>query len=237
MLLGWLHSHTDAYLEKLTCNVARRALRTSSVKSWLGELEQAGFLKVAWPEAKGTRISVMLLAEPWEKLFAPRRNRRAETGAVSEPKPAREGEQGEDQSRKTPAAPSSPQAKKEKSAKRILAEELVRDWWESRTIKPAGSFIGYVKVIEGLEGKGWAVSQIRQALREVPACTHAALDMWLSKQGKDTCGPAEAKHRHAGKIAYDGANNRVQFQDDGTTVIIATAEEVAAETTPEWTLS
>lgn len=232
MLLGWLHSHTDAYLEKLTCNVARRALRTSSIKSWLEELEKAGFVKVYWPASKGDRITVALLAEPWENLFGPRRNRRAETGSPTAPKPAREGEQGEDHSSIPSATPSSPRGpKKELSPKRRLAQELIREWWDAREIKPAGSFIGYIKVIEGLEGKGWSVSQIRQALREVPTCTHAALDLWLARQGKDTCsGPLVLpKHRDAGKVVYDGANNRFEIQDDGTRVLLATADEVNAE--------
>lgn len=40
---------------------------------------------------------------------------------------------------------------------------------------------------------------------------------------------AHAGHRHAGRIMYDGANNRVEIQDDGSHKIIATSEEVTAE--------
>lgn len=40
---------------------------------------------------------------------------------------------------------------------------------------------------------------------------------------------AEGKHKDAGRVMYDGANNRIQIQDDGSHKIIASAAQVNAE--------
>lgn len=162
VLLGWLHSHTDQYLEGVTCNVARRALRTSQVVPWLKELQAAGFLLIYPPEAKGERTSYVLLSEPWEQLFGPRRNRRADIGAVGAPGSAREGDHLEDQEKKT----SSPTASAEH-------EEMFERFWKSYpkdrgTKKPAkAAFLRALR--RGHE------EQVRSGLKA-----------WLVKWGGDT---------------------------------------------------
>lgn len=236
MLLGWLHSHTDAYLEKLTCNVARRALRTSSIKSWLEELEKAGFVKVYWPASKGDRITVALLAEPWENLFGPRRNRRAETGSPTAPKPAREGEQGEDQEKNNPCPPSAD----------VSVDERFAKFWEHypRKVGKPGAKVAFRAMLK----KGH-LTQARKGLMNwngywqtaqtpVSMIPHPAT--WLRDERYDNDPPAipgwgapaangSGKHRDAGKVVYDGANNRFEIQDDGSRVLLATSDEVNAE--------
>ena len=138
LILGWLHSHDAGYLSTVTVNRIRREFATSSVPKYLTEMEEAGFIEVE-RRGNGQASSIVLLMDPWEELFTPpsteeepRRNRlgsdetnraetgalprrdrradRAETGALTAPKPARVEdqveEQGEDQER-TSASPSS----------------------------------------------------------------------------------------------------------------------------------
>jgi len=83
-VLGWLHSHTDQFLASVTCNMMRRVFNTSSIKRWLDELAEAGFVSIVKGGA-GTADHYHLETEPWVALHQ-RRRHRAETGA---PKPDR----------------------------------------------------------------------------------------------------------------------------------------------------
>ncbi len=108
LLLGWLHSHTDAYLAHLTLNGCREAFRTSSVTDWLGALEVAGFIEITRPTVAKRATRFRLLAKPWQSLDRQpvSRNRTtdrtAETGLPGKPKPARVVDHVEDQSPPTP---------------------------------------------------------------------------------------------------------------------------------------
>src|SRR5687768_12498015 len=73
LLLGWLHSHTDSYLARLTVNECRRVMGTSAVLKQLTELRDAGFLTID-VGGPGKRTSFTLLADPWLDLQG-RRNR------------------------------------------------------------------------------------------------------------------------------------------------------------------
>lgn len=91
LLLGWLHSHDDTFLAKVTTNRARKQFGTSTVPKWLNELEEAGFITIE-RGGPGSSNSYELLAEPWVALFGRRQMRCAETGSVASatsPKPAR----------------------------------------------------------------------------------------------------------------------------------------------------
>lgn len=227
MLLGWLHSHTDAYLEKLTCNVARRALRTSSIKSWLEELEKAGFVKVYWPASKGDRITVALLAEPWENLFGPRRNRRAEIGSPTAPKPAREGEQGEDQER-TSSATASPKAKRSSFPEQWTPGEAEREAATNAGMAPEHRREQWDQFHDHHAAKGSMMVDWAAAWRTW--CRNwRKFNPGLAGNAHATQPGAHAAHRDAGKVVYDGANNRFEIQHDGTRVLLATSDEVNAE--------
>lgn len=80
VLLGWLHSHTDQFLQHVTVNMARRVFNTSSIAKWLQELADAGFVTIT-KGSSGTKDSFRLETEPWVALFN-RRKHRAETGSV-----------------------------------------------------------------------------------------------------------------------------------------------------------
>ena len=120
VLLGWLHSHTDTYLASVTVNMARRTLNTSSIASWLRELEAAGFVTVT-RGANGRAVQINLEVPPWVELHQRRRHRaetgppppsrdrpanQAETGPVTGPKPARVVNQvGNQEGNQTPPTP------------------------------------------------------------------------------------------------------------------------------------
>jgi hypothetical protein len=101
--LGWLHSHTDAYLSCVTLNMARRAFNTSSIAKWLSELEEAGFLAIT-KGGSGKADSYALDVEAWVALFH-RRRHRADTGPANAANRAETGAPGpaciEDQSENT----------------------------------------------------------------------------------------------------------------------------------------
>ena len=92
VLLGWLHSHTDAFLAKVTMNAARRAMGTSSIVTWFDALEAAGFLSIV-RRPNGSPANIQLHMAPWRTLLG---RDRAEIGAPTAPEPARKEEQGED---------------------------------------------------------------------------------------------------------------------------------------------
>jgi hypothetical protein len=65
-LLGWLHSHTPAYLAKLSVNRCETEFGGGgSVRRWLAELAEHGFLTKS---KQGNRWMITLLAEPWVTL-------------------------------------------------------------------------------------------------------------------------------------------------------------------------
>jgi len=64
-LLGWLHSHTDTYLESLSVNRCEEVFNSGSVRVWMKELETAGFIKKT---KRGQRYVIELIAEPWDTL-------------------------------------------------------------------------------------------------------------------------------------------------------------------------
>lgn len=75
-LLGWLHSHSDEFLARLTINKARRSMRTSSVREHLDALSELGFVTVT-TAGKGEPASFHLHGEPYLALC----NNRAGTGS------------------------------------------------------------------------------------------------------------------------------------------------------------
>lgn len=103
VFLGWLHSHEDSFLGRLTINNCREAMQTSQIGEWLDKLEAAGFLAVSKNEGRGKKRSILLRAAPWMALFGPRQvsrdrpTNRAEIGLPSEPRSAYREEQGEEQ--------------------------------------------------------------------------------------------------------------------------------------------
>lgn len=104
-LLGWLHSHSDAFLATLTVNKCRRCLGMSSaITGWLEALEAAGFISVARSE-NGRGSAITLEMEPWRLLGAgPHQNWRGDltrSGEVTSPDLARIEEHVEDQKENT----------------------------------------------------------------------------------------------------------------------------------------
>jgi hypothetical protein len=82
-LLGWLHSHTPAYLAKLSVNRCETEFGGGgSIRVWLRELTDAGFLSMA---KDGNRWVITLLAEPWVTLH--RKSRRPADPAPADPAP------------------------------------------------------------------------------------------------------------------------------------------------------
>lgn len=68
MLLGWLHSHADNYLSRLSINRIATEFGggRTSVTRLLSALESAGFVRV--DSAPRVKAHVILLSEPWERL-------------------------------------------------------------------------------------------------------------------------------------------------------------------------
>lgn len=98
-LLGWLHSHSDPFLAKLTMNKCRRTFGTSKIALWFEALEAVGFVTVT-KGGNGQPAQIVVHDEPYFALRRPRPNwraNRAQTGALCAPKLARIEEQGEEQ--------------------------------------------------------------------------------------------------------------------------------------------
>lgn len=93
VLLGWLHSHSSAFLPNVTVNQARRAVGSSSILAWFEALEGAGFISIRRRD-NGSSAQITLKMAPWKALIGHRD--RAEIGSVTAPKSARIEEQGED---------------------------------------------------------------------------------------------------------------------------------------------
>lgn len=215
VLLGWLHSHTDQYLEGVTCNVARRALRTSQVVAWLKELQKAGFLIIYPPEAKGERTSYVLLSEPWEQLFGPRRNRRAEIGAVGAPGSAREGDHSGDQER-TPSSHSDE------------TDEIFEKFWTSYPRRQGTSKKTARSAFKSAVKRGH-LEQIRQGLKrdktiwfvERRAVTHIPhASTWLNEERymPESDAAAEGPHRLYGTFAYRADGVRITWDAAGNEI-------------------
>ena len=69
LLLGWLHSHADDYLSRLSVSRIGREFGggRKSVSRLLGVLSDAGYVKIP-PGRLGTATTVMLLSGPSEDL-------------------------------------------------------------------------------------------------------------------------------------------------------------------------
>lgn len=108
--------------------------------------------------------------------------------------------------------------KKPLPAERIKAEEIVRAWWDEREVKPAVDFMGTVKLIQSLHGKGWTVPMIERAIREVPVVTKAALDFWLSKQsqGQDKPKPRFRRFERDDGTPYWYGDDGIEYDEDPT---------------------
>lgn len=93
VLLGWLHSHSPAFLPKVTMTHARKAVGSSSTGAWMVRLSQLGYIQVH-EAPNGKRASITLKMAPWRALVG--RRDQSEIGSVTSPKSDRIEEQGED---------------------------------------------------------------------------------------------------------------------------------------------
>jgi hypothetical protein len=81
-LLGWLHSHDDSFLPKLSFNHIRSAFGGSGqVAVWIDELVEAGFVQVVKDK---NRHRYRLLAKPWNALAHRPAVKRPESGHLDE---------------------------------------------------------------------------------------------------------------------------------------------------------
>lgn len=93
ILLGWLHSHSNAFLARVTMSQCRRQVGSSSIFGWFEVLEQAGFIEIA-EKVNGKASRITLKTAPWRALINQRDQ--SEIGSVTSPKSDYIEDQGED---------------------------------------------------------------------------------------------------------------------------------------------
>jgi hypothetical protein len=84
---------------------------------------------------------------------------------------------------------------------RLVAESILRPWWEQQSPKPGQPYIAARKVLEGLLAKGWTVDELTEGLREVLVVSGGAFDVWRRRDAKRT-----TASRDNGAVAADVAD-------------------------------
>lgn len=182
VLLGWLHSHSGAFLGGVTINQARRAVGSSSIQSWFDALEVAGFISVD-RKANGSAHRITLKMAPWRALVGARD--RAEIGSVTAPKSDRTEEQGEDH------LSSSLRSEEELAAEsRVdtrdapgLVATAYYDWHKADSGKPPGQKFTALRSVAGnLLKRGYTPDEIIDAMKATKVMTAKAVTDEAAKQ-------------------------------------------------------
>lgn len=199
ILLGWLHSHTDAFLATVSMTQCRREVGSSSIFAWFEALEAAGYVAIERSEA-GKPAHITLRMKPWWSLIG--RPNQSDFGRVTSPKSDDTEEQGEDQpsslrsegvvqsqvSTETPAdAPATPSSIGVKAAQ--LYTEMHRS---ERGVDPVAPFHGLRAVATALAKRGYAASEIAEGMWTAKAMTAKAVGDEIAarrRMANETLGP------------------------------------------------
>jgi len=178
VLLGWLHSHTEPFLAKLSMNSCRKAMGTSQIVAWFDALETAGLVQVERAD-NGKPAKILLLMAKWRSLIG----NRADIGAPTSPISARIEEQGEDQ-------PSSLRSEDQR------AGQVAKDYYDWYTLehvgkKPTIEFMALRAVAKRLIKSGHADDDIIDAMKSSRTWTAKSLAAEIARK------KAEADQRPA----------------------------------------
>ena len=184
VLLGWLHSHSGAFLNGVTVNQARRAVGSASIKVWFESLEAAGFIEIARKD-NGTQFQFTLKMAPWKALVG--RPDRAKISAVTAPKLARTEEHLEDH------CSSSLRSEEELNAEsrvdtqeRITPTTIAREYWdwhvEDRGKPPTQTFLVLQGLAKLLVKAGYSRDEIIDAMKATKWMNAMALTAVAAEQ-------------------------------------------------------
>lgn len=168
----WLASHADNYTEKtVSRNLIAKVLNISAGKVTyaLETLAMRGIISRE-PVGERGRLIITFDFEVWEA--DPSRSDRlsaTEGRLVTGSSHQVTDTKGRPVETKKPPASAEPKSE---------GELIVREWWESLSVKPAQPFIAIVKIVNHCLEGGWSADLVASALREVPTVSGAAFDLW-----------------------------------------------------------
>lgn len=181
VLLGWLHSHSGAFLGGVTINQARRAVGSSSIQSWFDALEAAGFISIE-RKANGSAHRITLKMAPWRALIGARD--RAEIGSVTAPKSDRTEEQGEDHL--SSSLRSEEELNSQVATVASTPRAVVGAFWEwhksDRGTEPSTDYLGLVSIARNLLKRGYGPDEIIDAMKATKVMTAKAVSDEAAKQ-------------------------------------------------------
>lgn len=185
VLLGWLHSHSGAFLGGVTINQARRAVGSASIKVWFEALEAAGFVEIARRD-NGSQSKITLKMGPWKALIGGRD--RAKISAVTDPKLARTEEQGEDHHSSLREEELNTQVSDNSTGEPLdPSRALVKEYWdwyiaEHPGKKPTIAYLALVAVAKRLLKSGHEPDEIVDAMKNARAWTAKALSDEIARR-------------------------------------------------------
>lgn len=187
VLLGWLHSHTDAFLAKVTLGHARRAVGSSSIADWFESLEAAGFVTIIRNNS-GKPWRFTLHMAPWKALIGHRD--RAEIGSVTAPKSDDIEDQPEDHSSSLRSEVELNDQTRDNAREPTLderANSVAREYWdwyvlENPGLKPTINFLGLRAVAKNLLKAGHEPDSIVDAMKTARAWTAKALAAEITRK-------------------------------------------------------
>jgi hypothetical protein len=233
VLLGWLHSHSDDFLDRLTVNKCRRILGTSSIRKFMEELEPLGLVEIV-RAPKGSAWSFVLKADAWLALSdraevgsPPSRDRltnRAEAGSLTEPKSARGGRPvekdqlenslavtGEDETAAHGSLElaSGAEVVPANETRKEQAARITQRWWEwkrSNTGKaPIANFAGTRAIIAKVLESGYTEQEVKQALVKLNAVSYASIARALGEPDATFASKTQRSNDALRRLAMKGS--------------------------------
>ena len=195
ILIGWLHSHSDAFLAKVTMNMCRKTFNSSNISKWLDGLADIGLVEIQRAE-NGKSARIILLDDAWQSPDEPRqiwRGDRAEPGAPTAPDLARIEEQGEEQGEGSSLRSDEDVQTQVATRTQVTPEqETATTYWEwhkaTRGSEPVVGFLGIRAIAKKLLKAGYATDDIVTAMQTARAMNQKAVQDEIERQARIAAG-------------------------------------------------
>lgn len=190
-LLVWLLDKPDDWTIRSDTLSEAATEGREAVRSAMRELQDRGYLvkRAVAPSLGGGSEWVLYEVPPTPEDGSAERPETRLSGAAERPETRTSGNPSAQKPApitKTDLLPkterAAPKAQRPQAA--VVADAMVKAWWESQHPRPTQNFMGVVKVVQKLMEAGWHPLDVAKALRDAPVATNNTLEFELRRRTK-----------------------------------------------------